>query len=148
MSIYLETAMCELLDASSDVVELRDNRIYPDLTEQNPETPYQVYFRIDNQHEHHLRGSSGLCHVRVQLNSYAKSKLEARRLTEASRIALDGFTGTVTVPVDGGIPVKIQSCRLDRDNDEFVPPSDGSGAGVYVSSADFVFSVEEPVPVH
>lgn len=118
-----EAALYQLLTSATDVTTLRSGRMYPGITPKNAAAPYQVYFRVDRIHDHHMKGHSGFAHARVQVDNYSDNKIEVDDLAEKTRVYLEVQSGTVTV---GSNTIAVNRIRMEEDDATTEPAGDGS----------------------
>lgn len=75
--------------------------IFPVVAPQNSVFPYVIYQDVTTLPNDIKDGPSPLDQVRIQIDSYAKSKAEADTIAAAVRTALDRYSGTVeSVTID------------------------------------------------
>jgi hypothetical protein len=91
----IEQAIFEALTEDSGVAAIVSRRVYPSLMPQNPTLPAIVYTLISGQQEESHDGPSGLARPRYQFDCYAETATGAFALSEALRLALHGFSGTL-----------------------------------------------------
>ncbi len=143
MAVTPEEAVRKRLVDDTDVRALVKQRIYPDIAPEGAVLPYVVMARVDTTHEHHMGGSAGLKHPRIQLDYFARTRSGAEDLAETCRLVLDGFNGTVTI---GSESLDIRKCFLKGDNSDFLEPKGGSSFAIRVVSHDYELSVPETIP--
>lgn len=128
------------LVGTSAVAALLGTRVYPDHIPQTTTVPAAVYYAISGVEEGSLTGNVGLSHVRLQVDSYAATRLAANVLATAIRDAVTSQTGSRgtwgTVSVCG--------CSVaggERHDEQ--PKADGSDEPFYITSRDFLVSFIE-----
>lgn len=99
-------ATYSILAAASDVTDLVSTRIYPELAPENVTLPYVVFSVISTIPSDIKDGGSPIDRVNVQLDIYASTTVERDSIGEATRTALDRFSGTAGT-------VSVQSVRFD-----------------------------------
>jgi hypothetical protein len=109
----IETAIRSIL-VNDAAVKAITARCYPVMIPQNPTCPLILYAKISGPRDHHLEGPSGLANPRMQVEAWDATYGGAKKLAEAIRKALDGYTGIVS-------GVKIGSCLLDSERDIYEP---------------------------
>jgi len=134
-----------LLAADTDVAALVSTRIYPESAPQNVTVPYITYEVSSVEHYHHMVNSSGLKAATVMVDCFAATYIAARALAEKVRLALQGYTGTVTV---GGASVVVQMITLEDDSDVLIQNSGGGQVNMRLCSQDFRIITPEAVPDH
>ena len=133
----LGPALRSLLLADATVSGLVGTRIYPVRLPQGVTYPAISYTTISGTRPQNTTGSSGQSGPRIQLDFWSLSFAEAKALSEAARLVLQGFKG------DAGSPaVAIQGAFFDSERDWFDP--DASTAGAYRVSHDYFIWHEEP----
>lgn len=93
--------------ATAGVAALLSTRVYPDQLEQGCAMPAAVIYLISGTDETCLAGLVGVAHARIQIDSYATTRIAANALATAIRNALaaTGGRGTWgTVYVSGCTP--------------------------------------------
>lgn len=146
MSATGEMAIVQRLLAQSSVTALVGQRIWPHVAPQGTDTntlDYIVYHAVDKVHEQNLRGASGVCFARLQLDVFASSYARAKAIVEAIRMCIEGYRGDVTV---GSDIVRVVHCSLELEVDEFDPPIDGSQRGRHRMILDYKVGYEETIP--
>lgn len=139
----IEEGLSQYLANDAGIVALGVTGVSPLRQEQGHELPAIEYERISGQHHSCLTGSSGLCHVRIQLNCWAASYKQASMIREAVRKAMHGFIGTMGV--DGQYNVQSALPGNDRDESELSPGLDAASA--YNAQCDYMIAFHEPRPV-
>lgn len=141
-----EQAIYVRLMGQSSITALIGDRVYPNAAPQKSDAeilPYVVYHAVDKTHEHHMKGSSGVCWSRVQLDIFAGTYARVKQVAEAIRLVLQGFSGVVTV---GTTPVRIDSCFLNLELDEYDAPIDGGQKGRHRVIQDYRVGYYEAIP--
>ena len=75
-----------------------------------------VYFRTNRGSEPSFDGPDSLAHTIIQVNSYDSSDFKAETLSDAVRVALDGFNGTTS-----GVAISYIDLQDESDLDTFNP---------------------------
>lgn len=88
------------LTATAGVTAICSTRVYPLTIPQKAIYPAATITVISNEPSDTKTGASALDAWRVQIDSYAKTALQAQQLDSAIRTAIDRFRGTVTVTGD------------------------------------------------
>ena len=94
----MEKALLNHLLAYSDLVDLIDNRLFPNELPQNPEYPAVVYQKISQP-----RQEMGSQVIRIQYDSYSTIQGETKQTAEALERAADasvGISGIHSVYID------------------------------------------------
>ena len=137
-----ERALRELLIADTGVSTLIGRRIYAQHAPQGVELPYIVATRAGSRRFPHMGGAWGELQVRIRLELAAADPTAARALATLVRLALDGYSGTVTV-ADGALD--ISSITLDGDADDPAPPTGGDELGTGGVTHDYLVWCDETV---
>jgi len=132
-----------LLINDATVAALVDTRVHPQRAPQGGALPYEVFRRIDGDHQRHMTAASGLVKVIVQLDSVSESWEEVKAMAEANREALDGYAGTLSINNENLV---VQEISLAGDRDGYIPPATAEDNGKHVITQDFEVWHEESVP--
>ena len=138
MSSILD-ALYTRLSTTTGVTAEVSTRIYPSRAPQGAARPYLTMHRVSMPHEHHMTGAAGLTRPRVQISAWADRADQAESAAEAVRVALQGFTGTVST-------VKIRQCHLDSQRDAYDPPADSGDVGRHAVHNDYMIWHTESKP--
>jgi len=114
-------------------------RIYVGQVPQRADLPFVTISRISHGHEHHLGKSSAFARADFQIDSYAFTAKQVDQVSEAIRLAIDGFTGSMN-------NVQVNDCFLTDESDEFIQPTDRSERVKYRNRSDFTIWHRETVP--
>lgn len=96
----VEEEIVALLEAHAPLVDLVEDRIYPQMIAQGVERPAVSYFVVTGQREQCLRGPSDLENSRFQFDCYAQQYLQAKAVARAVTQAIEAAT---TLGVVAGI---------------------------------------------
>ncbi len=144
MAITAQDALIQMIKDDSDVSSLAGSRVFPDIAPENPRKPYVVVTQISAPRPHHMGGASGIVFNRLQVDGFAKSRLQAKDLKDRIRLATDGYTGTVSVAAQ---TFTFRRCDMVSDNDAYVQPVPGEDTGgVRQISLDYETTNAETVP--
>lgn len=105
----------DLFSFLSDQATAAGSRIYPNILPQGATLPAIKYFQVSEPPEHTHSGRSALHHPRWQLDCYAITYIEARRLAEQTITAIDGFSGAMG---SSGCQAGFQEDARDNHNPE------------------------------
>jgi hypothetical protein len=83
-----EEALRTRLTAQPGIVSVVGDRIAPDVIAQDAQLPALVYELPAIDHDEHTEGSSGVAFATVRITAWAKTKIQARELAEAVRLAM------------------------------------------------------------
>jgi len=152
--VSLESALYEYLKSKSSVTALvglaAAARIFPDMAPKlDPDgkelpKPYIVYQDITSQSSHHVGGAAGIAHTIMQIDCYGSTRVQAKALAEALRLAMDG----VRTPAfgNGSEQVNMRGCFLHSSRAEFQEPTDGTEKGVYRVMQEWSMWYVESIP--
>ena len=121
-------AIYNILTSDSDVGDLVDRRVFPNVAKNGTEFPFIIYDVESESPTQDKDGVSTLDEDFVMVSCYCKTYSEASDLAQKIRTALDRKTGTF-----GGI--EIQSIQYNGYNDLF--DDNTSDEGVYRKALDF-----------
>ena len=91
-------------------------RIYPLRMPQNPTLPAVVYQRISTPRTYSHSGYSNLADPRFQFSVWAESYSGALAVAEQLRDAINGFTGSGSIPV--------YSSQIANESDDYEPSTE------------------------
>lgn len=91
----LEAAIYTILTSDPDVSFLVSNRVYPSQQEQEVQYPSITYETLGNDSGQSFSGVSGLAARRIQMNCWSQDFDKLVELSEAARITLQAYRGTV-----------------------------------------------------
>lgn len=112
----LRTAIYTKLSGDAAVSAIVGTNIYPvKLPPTNLTPPYITYFRVSTVRVQSMLGGSQLASPLFQFDAWAKTHAAADDLAEKIRLALEGFKGTVSGVVIGGILFQNQFEEYDED---------------------------------
>ena len=139
--MLIEEAIFTRLCADAGVAALVEDRVYPVELPRPPRYPAVVYHRISTPREHTHDGSAKFASPRFQFDCLGGTFLEARRVHEAVRLALDGFKGTMGTE-SGGAGVEVHGSFCEDDRSDLETEADDE-LGVYSMSIDVVIEHAE-----
>jgi hypothetical protein len=128
-----------VLKKSGDLLEIVGNRISIDVRPESNAEPALVVSRISGGHEHQITGSAGYAMPVIHVMGYAPTAVQANRLRDAARRALQGFSGIVG-------QTKFMSIVLDDEDHDYDPPIDASDRGSFARLLVFSVLYEELIP--
>ncbi len=113
--------------------------VFAGIAPEDQRAPFITYQRVGEDKIRDINGPSGLARTIFQVDVYAAGYLQSKEIAKAVRLALDGFSGNVTIDSDsvqiGGI-----SFQDGRDFEETdVNPK------LYRASVDYLFKYEEEI---
>jgi hypothetical protein len=146
MTAFVSEAVRQLLLNDVDVFAVTGQRISTDYDEQGDDEPRIVIQHLPGGfHHHHFTGSAGLVESRLQIDFLAASKPAALDLSEKARLALDSFTGDVTVGLD---TFTFQRLFIDDDFGDSVREDGGNDTDIARVSQDYMAGYAEAIPSH
>lgn len=130
-----EIAIYTLLLASADVSALAGTRIFNRRAPQKPQSPFLIFYRVDDVPWRSIDGASGVTQHRITIDAYSTDAAEAMALARAARLAVNDYSGVVSTGI-GDVRVGAVS-RLSGRSDEDTsvdPPWQVEGADYLVTS--------------
>lgn len=129
--------------ADAGVAALVGTRFEPDVLPQGYSVDQggaMTYTTISTLHDHGLNGLSGIARSRIEITTYAKTRLGANEIAEAVRSAdLVGYVGTLG-------DVTIESVMLESGSQSLEEgPTDGSQEHRYLTVFDFLIAYQEAI---
>ena len=122
-------AIYNILSNNSDIVNLVDTRIFPNVAPQTTEFPFIIYDVTGVQPNDTKDGPSTLDTNDVMISCYCETYSQACDLAKKIRIAMD------RIPDAEYATIKIQSSQFQGYNDIFDNTS--GDAGIYRKALDF-----------
>ena len=110
----LEMVLVDRLTTYADLLSLISTRVYPMILPQKPTLPAVTYQRIDGPREHGMTEEQDMAHLRIQIDSWAETKADAKGVAAEIMNALERWTDTATSPV-------ILDSFLDNDESSYEP---------------------------
>ena len=135
----IHSALYRLLTSNGAVAALVGDRVYPMQAPQDTAYPLIVFSTIVELRAPTLAGASGAVNPKIQVDCWAESNEDADSLSDAVRLALDGYRGTVG-------SVVIRACALGLRHDGIVEPRDGTENRVFGRNMEFDVWHTETVP--
>lgn len=132
-------AVFSILNSNSDVFDLYSRRIYPNTARFNTTTYPIIVYTITDTLPTNTKGSSGnskLDVVEVQLALFHRDYSDMLNGQIYVRAALD-YVSEGTYPSSGSNSIQVQSCTIQRMNQDYIEDFDEQG--LYVSYIDFKF---------
>ena len=114
-----ETALITKLEAAAPVVALVGERIFPNRIPQGVGMPAIAYEQLSGPRDHVMDGNTGLVSTNYVLRCSCSIYAQAKAVSEAVRIELDGYQGTV-----GGIAISCIMLIDEKDDPEVKPGTD------------------------
>ena len=139
MADVVESVRTYLL-ADATIEGLIDDRIYPDIVEQNATLPAVAVSKTSTTHDHTLSNLAGLAHVRLSFDCYADSRNVANQVAEAIRasgiVAVKGVTNGTD----------IRGVRIEEgQRNEIEYSNEASDDHRYVTSMDIMVDYTETI---
>lgn len=132
-------AFFQRLKGSTNVTDLVGERIRPDTLKQKETLPAVRYELISSESWQHLGGASGEARSRIQIDSYADTRLMANELAAAVKNLFDGFRGVIA-------SIEVFDCYMDNKYDRVDPPPHGGDTFRKRRTLDFIVTHTEPTP--
>lgn len=129
--MIFEEGLVAFVLSQTSITDLISTRFYPKKLPQNPIYPATVYFVVTNRIPMAHDGPADLHHPRVQLDHYGSTYLEAKRVSNAFRRALNGYQGLMG-------DVDVNGVFFINETDDF-----GGGADAFRITADYRFNQKE-----
>jgi hypothetical protein len=136
-----EEALVDILRSDPDVMDILEDRVFPQQAPQDCEMPYLVYNIISEVSHYTMTGLGGLTGTRIQLDMYASDYTVVRELAEKIRLSLCAYSGVVTT-VNGSL--RVDWIQRDNSSDGLEPPDSGWEFGLYSITADYLMRHAEP----
>ena len=149
MSLRAEDGLWLLLTAATNVSGIIATRLFAvgnvpsAVAKLKGSSPYGVVQVISNTHTHDCSGAVGIATAAVQVKWYCETELGLQSLMDASRLATDGYSGTVT---QGSESIKVFSCLLENEIDVTQMPDDGSEFGSPSGLQEWMIAYQESTP--
>jgi len=127
----LAAALTAHLADSASVGALVGSRIWPDVLPKDAAQPALVYTVVSSVSHESLEGGVGTATSRVQIDSYAATRIGANQLSTAVRQALQGLVGDLDeLPVSSIMCVGARRYQVDL-------AADGSRVHRYLTLQDY-----------
>lgn len=128
----------------SGITSLIGARMYATKMPQSNRTfPCVVYTQVSEVPGHTLAGAADYSQTRMQLDSYAETKIASRAVAEALRNQLQGFPTTSASSMGAST---VSSCVFLGARDLYDEPRDASDVGLYRTSSDYWFRHSQSAP--
>ena len=131
----IESDLYTYINDQATITSLVGTRIYPDTAPQKCDYPFMVYSKIDTTREMHLRGATGVCVARFQIDIYAPSRMICESIIEQVRLRFNGFQGNWDTTF-------IHQVRLESESNGWDIES-GKDTGIHTASVDLVIVFTE-----
>jgi len=125
--------------ADTGVKTLIGTRCAPDKLEQSWALPAVVYYTISRTHVGTLQGVAAAGMMRVQIDTYASTRLTADAVGAAIVAALK--TLAAAGPTTIGAGTKVCDVEIQGPRDDRQAPDDGSDEWTYISSVDAILNL-------
>jgi hypothetical protein len=128
----IEFSLITFLAGDPGISAIAGSRIYPDVIPDGPRSfPAIAIQTVSDVPVNSMAGECGLTYVRVQVSSWARTRLIARNLDEAVRHALSGYSGGAGSDV-------IQGSLVANRRDTVEPDPENGMARLYGCQRDFL----------
>jgi hypothetical protein len=126
-------AVYSILSNNAPVVALVSTKIYPTIAAQETLAPYVVVdYAVNNEPLDTKTRPSSLDRIRIQVDSYGRTRKQAMTVHLAVRTALDGYTIGSTVA-----GVLLDGIKFETENEAFDEEID-----IFRKSADYIIRVK------
>lgn len=125
-----ETVLRSALVSDPAVSGMVGSRVYPLLAPKSAVLPFVTWRRAGITREHTLAGPMGMPNVSVEVQSFASTYEDVRKLADVVRKVLDGYGGTVN-------NVEVRNVSLENESDDFVQLAGGDLPPVYQVTQTF-----------
>ena len=105
-----ETVIRNALVSDADFTLLAAHRVYPNIAPADASLPFAIWRRSGVRREQTLSNPLGVPTVSIDIQIYAETYYAARKLADAARSILDGFTGSFD-------NTEVSLCRLGSESD-------------------------------
>lgn len=139
-TLMAEQALYARLTGHAGLSALIGTRLYPNVAPQNATMPYGVYQRISGPRDYHLGGSSRFLQALIQVSWVGGTYASAKACAEQARLAMDGYSGTVT---SGSDSLVVTSAQVEDQPDATQGPSDAKEKPTYVVVHDITINCFE-----
>ena len=137
MTAYPEQALRKILTDNAAVSAVVSSRIYALSVTQGESLPAITYQLDTTEPVAVLAGHAGMTNNEFEIRCIAESYATVKDLAEKVRLALDGYSGTVSVTgTDAGDSVEVNWINHDRSADESLSASDGSELPIRIVRID------------
>ena len=133
----IESEFYSYITDQASITSLVGTRIYPDTAPEKCDYPFLVYSKIDTTRELHLRGATGVCVSRFQLDVFAPSRMICESIIEQVRLRFNGFQGNWGTTF-------IHQVRMDSESVGWDIES-GKDTGIHTASVDLVIVFTESI---
>lgn len=132
----IEEAVRYILANDGTVSGLVGTKIYPPVVPQGVSLPVVTYQQITGVRDEILSGPTGLTKARFQINSWAATYTVSESLSEAVRLALDGYSGVAN-------QVTIHNAILDSEGNILNLIEGAQASKQYGKRLDFIIWYKE-----
>ncbi len=147
MTAYPEQALRKILVDDSDVNGVVSSRIYAHQVPQGGTLPAITYELDSTEPLAALAGHAGMTTNEFEIRCVADDYATVKDLAEKVRLALDGYSGTVSVTgTDAGDNVVVHSITHDRSADESLVATDGSELPIRIVRIDVSMRCVSAIP--
>jgi hypothetical protein len=130
-----EADLVAYLKADTAINTMTGGRVFPNIVPQGSAFPAISYNQVSAIRLRNVPdGPTGRAMPRISINSWAAKYLDVKNLSDAVRLRLDGFKGTMGTTNVGRI-------TLDNEFDDFA--EEAGTSGVHRVMQDFIFSYIE-----
>jgi hypothetical protein len=123
------------LQSVDAVTDLVGDRGYPNVAEENPQTPFYVY-EIASFDPTYTVGGNDFSQAMIQVDCFADDRDAAEELRAAILTAVSNYRGAMGAET-------VYGCTVQSKFDNYSPPIAGESLGWYVHTADLLISYRE-----
>lgn len=125
------------ISAITDILGTGDDiKFYKDKAPKGTSFPYVTFSFQNEETNHYLGGASGVAFPVLVIDVWVAEGDDATALSEAIRIALDGFSGSMG-------SVDVRRVHLSDRSELPMPPSDGSEVGRLRARSIYDFAIKQ-----
>lgn len=114
-------------------------RIVPGWAPATTPKPYVTFLVVSGSHFYHLAGPAGVAKLVVQVDAWATSMLEARRIRSVIVFEVDGLRAELAPQLE------LLRTGIENERDTVTKPVDAGDAAVFGAGIDFAFIHREAV---
>jgi hypothetical protein len=125
-----ESVLWNALISDADVTSIIGHQVYPHLAPATADMPFVTWRRTGNSREQTFGGPMGVPKVSVDFVMFAPSYLTARKLADAVRAVLDGYTGSFD-------NTTVRQVSLESETDDLVSLDGSEVPNAYAVTQSF-----------
>ena len=141
----VESALYSYLSGIAGVTSLLGSgssfRLYPDLAPASVARPYATLFVVSTNRVRLVTGPGGIAAARVQIDVWAITSLSRSSVSDALRVALDGYRGSM-----GSELLDVRGVIVDGPFNSMERPEDATEVPIYRARMDVEIIYAETIP--